>query len=183
MIAGASALKILEERGITVWELGDQYFDAIHTFMPIISRTRFNKRAQELTSNGAFWILTLAILLVTEIPTKELDEIFPTHASLPELYKVCKYHFSLFLSFKGPSIELIQAGLCIALYEHGQYLGDSACLTVGSCAKMLSLLGFHPSLNHTAQSADTEDPFDESAHIAMATELVERYLACTNIQV
>jgi hypothetical protein len=173
VIAGANVYKILEEKSMTMRGVGHRCFDIIHNYMPIISKAKLNKQIQEaetLNSKGAFMVLILAILLLTEHPSTHSDGAL----GLSELYQVCKYHFSLFLSLKDPSVELLQAGLCITLYEYAHCITERAYITIGICARMASLLRLHYNNDSSPQSALTEDYFDERAHVIMAMHLLNR---------
>ncbi|KAL3470267.1 hypothetical protein BJX99DRAFT_239808 [Aspergillus californicus] len=173
IIAGANVHKILEEKSMTMRGVVHRYCD-IHNYMPIISKAKINKQIQEaeaLNTNSAFMVLIIAILLLTEHPT--------THDGAPglsELYRVCKYHFSLFSSLKDPSVELLQVGLCIALYEYAHCITERAYITIGICARMASLLGLRYDNDSSPQYALTEDYFDESAHIITAMRLLNRHI-------
>jgi len=103
---------------MTMREVIQKYFDTMHNYIPI-SRVKIDKQVQEaetLNSKGAFMVLIMAIILFTEHPTAHSNDAL----GLSELYQVCKYHFSLFLSLKDPSIELIQAGLCMSMRTASQ---------------------------------------------------------------
>ncbi|KAI7977568.1 hypothetical protein EIK77_000518 [Talaromyces pinophilus] len=181
VIASANVIKILEERGLTVQEVGRLYFSTIYNFMPILSKENFDRRVREVESfspHGHFLILILAIILLTENPTNAGPAASPASlASQPTSYRVCKYHFSLFTSFKDPSIELIQAGLCIALYEHEQCVSDQAYLTIGTCARMARLLRLY-STDHASESGCDQD----FLNVTMAIQLLDMYFAPPSIR-
>jgi hypothetical protein len=169
VIAGANVHKILEDKGMTMREVIQRY-NIIHNYIPIISKEKFDKQIKEaetLNSRGAFMILVMAIILFTEHPAHSNNAL-----GVSEIYQVCKYHFSLFMSLKNPSIELIQAGLCITLYEYAHCITERAYITIGTCARMASLLRLHHNTDSTPQFALTEDNFDESAHVITALHLL-----------
>ncbi|PGH28097.1 hypothetical protein AJ80_00355 [Polytolypa hystricis UAMH7299] len=174
IIVGSNVFKILEERGMTVRDVGEKFFSTVYNFMPIISKEWFLKRAdaaQALDSSGAFLLLVMAIVLILENPTD--DSNYSTNSS-PVLYQVCKYHYSLFLSLKEPSTELVQAGLCIALYEHSQCISDRAYITIGTCARMASLLGLRPCSIPSSQSTSTVDDSNFKVHLPLALFIIDR---------
>lgn len=157
---------------MTMREVIQKYFDTMHNYIPIISRVKIDKQVQEaetLNSKGAFMVLIMAIILFTEHPTAHSNDAL----GLSELYQVCKYHFSLFLSLKDPSIELIQAGLCITLYEYAHCITERAYITVGACARMANLLRLYNAGN-APQFVLPEDYFDDNAHVIMAIHLLDR---------
>jgi hypothetical protein len=170
VIAGANVYKILEDKGMTMREVIQRY-NTIHNYIPIISREKLGeqiKEAENLNSRGGFMILIMAIILFNDHLTAHSSDA----PGLSELYQVCKYHFSLFMLLKKPSIELIQAGLCITLYEYANCITERAYITIGTCARMASLLRHHHNTDSTPQFALTEDNFDESAHVIIAMHLL-----------
>jgi hypothetical protein len=85
------------------------------------------------------------MLLVISNPFESDNGLSPTES---HLYLTTKYQFSLFLSLSCPSIEMVQAGILIALYEYAQGATDMSYVTIGSCATLAYLLGLHQA-SHT----------------------------------
>jgi hypothetical protein len=176
VIVSSHAFRILGEKAMTMRHLGDEFFRTIYKFMPLVSREGFSKwvdKAQTLRPSGAFCLLILAIVLILEYPSD--DDSDNPEGLPPALYQVCKYYYSLFLSFREPSPELIQAGLCLALYEHVQCISDRAYITIGTCARMMSLLRIDPNLG--ALSSQCNNMADASAadtNLALGLFIIDR---------
>jgi hypothetical protein len=62
----------------------------------------------------------------------------PPAASLEESawYLACKSFFGQYVALGSPKIELMQAGVLIALFEHLQSIGDRALTTLGICTRL-----------------------------------------------
>jgi hypothetical protein len=103
--------------------------------------------------NADFAILVLTIHLVSHmyevvtIRTRERRENF---------YQTVKRLYSVTLSSRTPSIELIQGGILLALFEHCQALHDATYQTLGTCARMGYSLGVHESICPNTPLEDTE---------------------------
>jgi hypothetical protein len=176
VIAASHAFKTLEAKAMTMRHLGDQFFRTLYNFMPIISRESFRNwtdEAQTLKPSGEFCLLVLTIILILERPPD--DDSDDPEGCLPALYQVCKYCYSLFLSFREPSPELVQAGLCLTLYEHVQCISDHAYVTSGICARMLSLLGLRSGAgSHSSQSTNTADNSALERNLALGLFIIDR---------
>lgn len=136
MVLWASTMRVLSEHKITEKDVANAYFDTTDKWLPMISRTKVEKGQalfQKLDSNDAYLLLLLAMHIVITP--------FPDHPPAPSLeespwYRICKYHFAQYVALATPSIELIQTGMLIALFEHLQCIGDRALTTVGICARL-----------------------------------------------
>jgi hypothetical protein len=175
LIVMMNVSKILEERRTSVRAAGEMYLSLVHDCLPVISRERLERRIQEaenLQPNGAFLIFILSILLLTEEPA--VSTISSTMASPPELYRVCKYNYSLFGSLKEPCIELIQSGVLIALYEYAQCIGDQAYLTIGTCARMAGAIGLYQTASNTSPASVIS--LEEEMNILLGIYILDRWL-------
>jgi hypothetical protein len=145
MILQMNLIKLIEESGISVHEVTQKYFQTIHNWMPMISKEHFLGAMEKHPlpdPHSTLSILLYALYLVTSCPE---DDVTSTEQS--RLYIIVKYQYSLLLSLGESSIELIQAGVLIALYEHVQCIPHRAYVTIGNCVRMANLIGFHnPSL-------------------------------------
>ncbi|PVH80981.1 hypothetical protein DL98DRAFT_588037 [Cadophora sp. DSE1049] len=129
------------------------YFQFVHVWFPIISKeTLFDHILQQRSSpKGELAILVLAIHLVSQLCTKVPRE----KSGLEQLYYATKGLHGFFGSTGRSSIEVVQAGLLLAFYEHCQALHDAAYQTLGACARMGYILGFDKTLSEDALS-DTD---------------------------
>jgi len=83
-------------------------------------------------------------------------------SSLEQLYYTTKGLYGFFGSTGRSSIEVVQAGLLMAFYEHCQALHDAAYLTLGACARTGYVLGFDKTLSSDTHSDTHSDPVAES---------------------
>jgi hypothetical protein len=167
--------KILEERHTSVRKVGEKYLSLIHDYLPVISKERLEWRIQEsegLERNGPFLIFISCILLLTDEPVGSF--VSSNTASPPDLYRVCKYNYSSFVSFKEPSIELIQSGVLIALYEHAQCLGSQAYLTIGTCARMAGAIGLFSTTSNVYPSSEMANSLEEGTNILLGIYILDR---------
>lgn len=110
------------------------FFETIHPWMPFISKKRFydNHLKHLLHSQADISLLFVCIKLITEIPPSDPRSL---------LYNAAK-HFLLEVESSGIcNIQVLQAGILIALYEVGNALYPAAFLSVGACARFAYALG------------------------------------------
>ncbi|KAH7413374.1 hypothetical protein BKA64DRAFT_638037 [Cadophora sp. MPI-SDFR-AT-0126] len=126
------------------------YFQFVHGWFPIISKESLLDQIlqQRSSPKGEVAILVLAIHLVSQMYTKHPRD----KGDLERLYYTAKGLSGNFLSTGRSSIEMVQAGLLLAFYEHSQALHDAAYQTLGACARMGYVLGFDKSLNEDVLS-------------------------------
>jgi hypothetical protein len=167
--------KTLEDRGTSVRAVGEKYLDLIHDHLPAMSRERLEWRIQEserLERNGPFLIFITSILLLTEAAADSF--VTSSTSSPPELYRVCKYTHSLFVSLKEPCIELIQSGVLIALYEYAQCMEDQAYLTIGTCARMANAIGLYSAASDISRTSEMTNDLEEKMNILLGIYIVDR---------
>jgi hypothetical protein len=116
------------------------YFNSTHSWLTIVRKQRFIKRvaASKHKAEAEVAILLLAMRLVAE-PfdfTKTQGD-----ASRDTLYQAAKNLHAIIQASKGPSLELIQAGVLIALFEHNSAIADAAYDTLVNCFRMSQYLG------------------------------------------
>lgn len=143
MIVQMNLMQLVEESSISMQEVTEKYFQTIHNWMPMIAKECFLGALENPPfpdPHSKITILLYAFYLVTSSPADDV-----TSAEQSRLYLIVKYQFSLQLSLGEPSIELIQAGVLIALYEHIQNIPHKAYVTIGNCVKLANLYGFHNS--------------------------------------
>ncbi|KAL3441782.1 hypothetical protein BJX65DRAFT_313513 [Aspergillus insuetus] len=109
----------------------DGYFGNIHPWLPIIHEQTFRARAFHLGSapEADIALIFLSMLLVLETQRSEIGK--ESH-----LYNLCRYLFSFLQMSRSPSLELVQAGLLLAVYELGSGRSQAASLTIGTCARV-----------------------------------------------
>lgn len=119
--------------------LTSHFFDTIHLWMPIISKKRFYDQCQYSLppSRPELALLVLCMKLIAEI--------LPEHTTNPQTstYSSAK-HFYLEVETAGfLSIQVLQAGVLISLYELGHAIYPSAFLSIGACARYAYTLGIN----------------------------------------
>lgn len=119
-------------------DISSRYFNTIHEGLPIISKKRFC--AQQLNSlsepRADAALLVLCMKLILWHPT-EAD----TDPETTLYYATKRFHFTL-QATGIPSIQIVQAGIIIALYEIGHSIFPAAYMTIGACARYGSAFGF-----------------------------------------
>lgn len=152
LILWHSVLSTLDEHKATVQNIAHVYISRTDRWLPMVSESKFKKERVlfgQLMSSDRFVLLVLAMHLVVSPPADH-----PPAASLAESpwYRKCKYHFSQFVAFREPSVELIQAGMLIAIFEFSQCIEDRALTTLGICSRLAYLLEFDDVMaKHAAQ--------------------------------
>jgi hypothetical protein len=131
------------------------YFKTFNESLPIMTEAEFWRRFF-LTQRGSDPAFT-ALLLSMYIIALPIIADFGTETSFNELvYSTVKSAWSVFQNTNSPSITLIQTGLLLASYEHGQSLEEISRLTASACARMGYAMGLHKTLRQ-----DTEVGFSE----------------------
>ncbi|EWZ78276.1 hypothetical protein FOWG_17424 [Fusarium oxysporum f. sp. lycopersici MN25] len=110
-----------------------RYFVQIHPWFPILHEPTFTQHFNEIGVRSAqsreFALLLLCTHLISSAPFCHPEHIFP-----PRLYVALKRgFFELQMSISVWHVELVQAGLLIALFECAHGLHHTAYLTLSSC--------------------------------------------------
>ncbi|UKZ61635.1 uncharacterized protein TrAtP1_002893 [Trichoderma atroviride] len=112
------------------------YFKNVHHWIPVISRIRLHN----LVSNRPLHqqdpdsiLLLLSIKLILSIPNQ--------NKSPPELYTNTKQFFFLVEAAGCFTLQMVQAGIMIALYELGHGIYPAAFSTISTCARYGTALG------------------------------------------
>jgi hypothetical protein len=115
------------------------YFKTIHPWMAIISKKRFYDRHLQCNFHlhADIALLLLSMKLITSMPPKESP-----NPRTPAYYTA--KHFYLYIEASGIlSIQALQAGLLLALYEMGHAIYPSAYLSIGAAARYAYALGIN----------------------------------------
>lgn len=115
-----------------------QYFDTIQTWMPIISKWRFyDHHLLPLSQSRAdLALLFLCMKLTVSMPKHTRN------AQTPEYFAAKRFYLEV-ESAGFFSIQVLQAGLLISLYEIGHAIYPSAFLSIGTCARYGYALGIN----------------------------------------
>jgi hypothetical protein len=131
-----NTLKVLAEAKTTIQIVKKKYFETIHTWLPMISSTRFDqghRLFEEYKPPGGFLLTFLAMHLLVTPPTKH-----PQARCIAESqwYRALKYYFGMVVAVEDLDIGMVQAGMLISLFEHMQRVEDRALLTLGVTARL-----------------------------------------------
>ncbi|KAE8321636.1 hypothetical protein BDV39DRAFT_212259 [Aspergillus sergii] len=182
LIVAMNLSKILDERDTSLRAVGEKYLSVVHNYAPVISKERLEWRTQEaegLEPHAPFLIFISSILLLTEEPVGSF--VSSNIASPPDLYRTCKHNYTVFLSFNEPCIELIQAGVLIALYEHAQCMGSQAFLTIGTCARMAGAIGLLSATSGVSSSSKLVNSPEEETNILLVIYILDRYYSSFSV--
>lgn len=131
-----SVFKTLKENNTSIESVGQKYFAHTQKWIPMISHTRFAE-GQAGGGNERFPLLVLTMHLIvtpySEHPPTKLISDSPW-------YRAAKHHFGQYVALVEPSLELVQAGLLIALFEHTQCVASRATITLGVCGTLAHAL-------------------------------------------
>ncbi|KAJ5669113.1 hypothetical protein N7462_010183 [Penicillium macrosclerotiorum] len=134
------AHRLIEATGQYLDEISVRYFQGIHNFIPIISRTRFHT---QLMSSGSspqtdFSIQLLVICLLTYHPG--LAQRSSGLISDSALYLATRSVVAQAQAICPPSLHLIQALVLLAVYEYAHGQPELAFASIGGCARMARCL-------------------------------------------
>ncbi|BCS23475.1 Zn(II)2Cys6 transcription factor [Aspergillus puulaauensis] len=124
----------LTERGQPVEGVLEDYFTYIHTWLATIQEQRFRSRVRSLQHTPH--AETALILLVMSLLTLKGHDAHSRDCARSSMYPLASYLFSLLQFARGPSLELVQAGLLLAVYETGSGRAPTAFITIGTCARL-----------------------------------------------
>ena len=132
---------IIHSDGSDVVDLERLYLETVRQWLPILNRQRLPQRMKILSEspNLQLALLLLSIYLITRVPCRHQ----PPEGMQNNLYTTIKKIFLLLQAAERPSLELLQAGALITLYEHGHGIPDKAYVTIGICARLGQAMGLH----------------------------------------
>lgn len=138
------ATEVMTRNGDDISSTCERYFELVQSWLPIVDMADLFCRLSRLQTSpdAPFSILLLCICLYT----KSLSEMPGRSNRVESLYYTAKCLHSLLQSTGRFCIELVQAGLLIAAYEHCQGLHEVSALSIGVCARLGYSLGLHQSL-------------------------------------
>jgi hypothetical protein len=161
----------------------DTYFYTLHEWLPFVDRgdfvtsfigyiDNFDAQQHRKTYLSHFSVLFLSVILIAHLSSKTIvrDKELPA-----KLYNAAKSLYSLVQSSGKTSLDLVQAGLNIAAYEHCQARGQEAWLTIGGCIRMAQVMGLH----QTVKVRGKDDPgvgFETRKCVWWSVVVLERYL-------
>lgn len=118
----------------------------VHTYLPVVSKIRlYQHLANPMHEPGSDMAL---LFLAMRLACSEISDGMPPQT---QLYIDVKSFYTFVESQNGFTIQLIQAGQLISLYEMGHAIYPAAYLTVGNCARVGHAMGLHAALKDTPQ--------------------------------
>jgi hypothetical protein len=150
------------------------YFETVHVWMPIISKKRFYDHHLQLLFHCQpdFTLLFLAMKLITSILPDEL-----ANPRTPA-YNAAK-HFYLEMEASGMiSIQVLQAGLLLSLYELGHAIYPSAYLSIGACTRYAYALGINKDAKTQAIKVLTLVELEENKRVWWGIIILDRLVPC-----
>ncbi|KAL5046500.1 hypothetical protein BDW71DRAFT_64130 [Aspergillus fruticulosus] len=153
--------RIISFTGQYLDEVSVRYFQSIQWYLPIISRQRFHAHLLSFGTDprADFSVLLLSMYMLTYSPDPDRPD--GRHVDPSTLYLAAKSLFSQAQTIGRPSLNLIQAGILIAVYEYWRGELDRGFVSIGGCARMAYAAGLKrptslPSMNNDVYP-DEED--------------------------
>lgn len=112
------------------------YFHNIHHWMPIISRIRLhsllsNRPLHQQEPDCILLLLSIKLILTTPDRSKSTSEV----------YTITKHFFFMVEAVGCLTLQMVQAGIMIALYELGHGIYPAVFSTIATCARYGTALG------------------------------------------
>lgn len=168
-------LSIIRTAGQRIDDIITRYFCGIHSFIPMLSRSRVNRYLvdHDAPPPAGFSILLLSMCLITyhtdlmPLSTHPLDQ--------ETLYVTTKTLFGLVQASFPPSLHLIQATMIMATYEYANGKVHDAFASIGLCARM----GYAARIDSAQAEPKMEDEeyleAQEKSHTWWSILICERY--------
>ncbi|QYT03038.1 Zn(2)-C6 fungal-type domain-containing protein [Trichoderma simmonsii] len=150
------------------------FFNGVHRWLPVLDEERFRARLlgktpAELPADVA--LLLLCMKLITSAPSES-----SRNGTRTALYLAAKQGF-LNLEMAGVlSVECLEAGLLISLYEINHAIYPSAFLSVGACTRYGQAMGFGGLNNLKLRPPYNRSELEESRRLWWAVVLLDRCL-------
>jgi hypothetical protein len=139
-----TAFAVLEEAHVQFDRMTTKFFHSVHSYLAFIHQPRFEKRveASKVRADAEISVLLLSMKLVAEPLNYAQSGADPRQNPV---YFAAKHLHKLVHRSKGPSLDLVQSGILLCLYEHNAALSDTAYKTLGDCTNMSRLIGLNAS--------------------------------------
>ncbi|PLB44284.1 hypothetical protein P170DRAFT_480047 [Aspergillus steynii IBT 23096] len=176
------AQRLLETTGLYLDEISVRYFRGIHTFVPIVSRRRFQAHLLSFGVNpqADFALLLLCMGLLTY--SADSPHPAPPGGGRVEnrmLYVATKSLMAQAQALCQPSTQLVQAGVLLAVYEYANGNPETAFITIGSAARMAYAARLRSvSLLSTAPPRTDWTAEEEEINIWWGIRVCERTFLC-----
>lgn len=150
------------------------FFNGVHKWLPVVDEERFRARllgktSAELPADVA--LLLLCMRLVASTPSESSG-----NGARTDIHLAAKQGF-LNLEMAGVmSVECLEAGLLISLYEINHAIYPSAFLSVGACTRYGQAMGFGGSNTFKLRLPYNRSELEESRRLWWAVVLLDRYV-------
>ncbi|EAW13743.1 putative C6 transcription factor [Aspergillus clavatus NRRL 1] len=138
------AMTALADQSVSLDTILSEYFCHIHPWLPVIIERSFRNRLSQLHSSPCADIamLLLAVSLVVGMKAQNGHQA--------NIYQITKYLFAYLQLLREPSLQLVQGGLLLTLYELGSSLVQEASVSIGNCARLgyIQRLDLDDGVNH-----------------------------------
>lgn len=130
-------LNLIRETGRFVDDVTSCYFQRMHRYLPVVSRTNFHKSLITLGAipSSGLSALLLSICLVT-LPEAEDPSSVESRSSSEHFYLAAESVLAEIQTLYPPSLQLIQARLILAVHRYAQGRPTDAFEKIASCARM-----------------------------------------------
>ncbi|KAH8692703.1 putative Zn(II)2Cys6 transcription factor [Talaromyces proteolyticus] len=117
------------------------YFFSLQSWLPVIHEKSFRSRVTQL--RYAPRADTALLLLCMYVAAQGQGNSPENENAQHEAYYICKYLFSFLQIVQPPSLEMVQCGLLITVFEVGSVLSAAASVSIATCARLGYALGLH----------------------------------------
>jgi hypothetical protein len=147
------------------------FFNTVQSWMPIISKKRFYDHYLSPLSPSQ---PDLALLFLC---MKLISEVLPENAKNPQtsIYLTAKQFYLVVETAGILSIQVLQAGVLISLYELGHAIYPSAFLSIGACARYAYVLGINGNASSQISKPLTWVEQEERRRVWWAIVILDRF--------
>lgn len=132
---------ILERLSLELGDVVNGYAQSVHMWFPIIHPNLLAARAGSLRDIPIAETASLILHILLVIPKTTTSSI-ELKLSQP-LHKACKFIFSLLQTYRQDQLMTIQAGVLLAIHEHGCGLFAESYSTLATCADHVHFTGLN----------------------------------------
>ncbi|KAH8819056.1 hypothetical protein F5884DRAFT_759321 [Xylogone sp. PMI_703] len=156
-----------------VQETASWFFKYVHPWIPIISKKRLYERLLHISSRSSpdVALLHLSMKLLKWRPSEnDGDPRTPLYSQVKQYYLTVETA-GIF------SIQALQAGILIAVYELGHGVYPSAYMSIASCARYGYSLGINPRGTHKVKKPFSWVELEEEKRVWWAIIIVDRFVS------
>ncbi|KAH8691638.1 hypothetical protein BGW36DRAFT_55389 [Talaromyces proteolyticus] len=165
--------RIIQTTGLFLDDITIHFFQSIHRWIPIISRSRLQ---ETLVGNCCPWPADLSILLLTMCLVVYQDTSEPSTPDVETLYLSTKMLFAHIQSVIPISTNLIQASILIAFFEYARFQVDAAFISLGLCIRLSLAAGLD--LPERRPRGHDWRELEEERNMWWAIVILERMFIC-----